>query len=193
MTKRPRYNERPDHQRIVITGMGAITPLGLDVDSTWQRLIQGESGIKPITHFEASEYRAQIAGTVEGFDISQYMSAKDARRYDTFVQYGVAAAAQALQQAGFISDLQASPVTGVDPNRIGVLIGSGIGGITTIEENTLKLNQDSRVRFHRFLCLLPLSIWQQVRWRFAMVSKGLILPPPQPAPQLPMPLVCRHG
>lgn len=143
MTKRPRYNERPDHQRIVITGMGAITPLGLDVDSTWQRLIQGESGIKPITHFEASDYRAQIAGTVEGFDISQYMSAKDARRYDTFVQYGVAAAAQALQQAGFISDLQASPVTGVDPNRIGVLIGSGIGGITTIEENTLKLNQDS--------------------------------------------------
>ena len=143
MTKRPRYNERPDHQRIVITGMGAITPLGLDVDSTWQRLIQGESGIKPITHFEASEYRAQIAGTVEGFDISQYMSAKDARRYDTFVQYGVAAAAQALQQAGFISDLQASPVTGVDRNRIGVLIGSGIGGITTIEENTLKLNQDS--------------------------------------------------
>ena len=90
-----------------------------------------------------SEYRAQIAGTVEGFDISQYMSAKDARRYDTFVQYGVAAAAQALQQAGFISDLQASPVTGVDANRIGVLIGSGIGGITTIEENTLKLNQDS--------------------------------------------------
>ena len=143
MTKRPRYNERPDHQRIVITGMGAITPLGLDVDSTWQRLIQGESGIKPITHFEASEYRAQIAGTVEGFDISQYMSAKDARRYNTFVQYGVAAAAQALQQAGFISDLQASPVTGVDPNRIGVLIGSGIGGITTIEENTLKLNRDS--------------------------------------------------
>lgn len=143
MTKRPRYNERPDHQRIVITGMGAITPLGLDVDSTWQRLIQGESGIKPITHFEASDYRAQIAGTVDDFDISQYMSAKDARRYDTFVQYGVAAAAQALQQAGFISDLQASPVTGVDPNRIGVLIGSGIGGITTIEENTLKLNQDS--------------------------------------------------
>ena len=143
MTKRPRYNERPDHQRIVITGMGAITPLGLDVDSTWQRLIQGESGIKPITHFEASDYRAQIAGTVDDFDISQYMSPKDARRYDTFVQYGVAAAAQALQQAGFISDLQASPVTGVDANRIGVLIGSGIGGITTIEENTLKLNQDS--------------------------------------------------
>ena len=134
MTKRPRYNERPDHQRIVITGMGAITPLGLDVDSTWQRLIQGESGIKPITHFEASEYRAQIAGTVEGFDISQYMSAKDARRYDTFVQYGVAAAAQALQQAGFISDLQASPVTGVDANRIGVLIGSGIGGILRLKK-----------------------------------------------------------
>ena len=141
--KKPRYNERPDHERIVITGMGAITPLGLDVESTWQRLINGESGIKAISHFDATDYRAQIAGTVDGFDIGLYMNAKDARRYDTFVQYGVAAAAQALKQAGFISDLQASPVTGVDPNRIGVLIGSGIGGITTIEENTLKLNQDS--------------------------------------------------
>lgn len=143
MTKKIRYSERSDHQRIVITGMGAITPLGLDVASTWQRLIHGNSGIKPITHFDASDYRSQIAGTVDGFDVSQYMNAKDARRYDAFVQYGVAAAAQALQQAGFISDLQASPVTGVAPDRIGVLMGSGIGGITTIEDNAIKLNTDS--------------------------------------------------
>lgn len=143
MNKKTRFSERPDHQRIVITGMGAITPLGLDVESTWQRLLKGESGIKPITHFDATDYRSQIAGTVDGFDISQYMNAKDARRYDVFVQYGVAAAAQALQQAGFISELQASPVTGVEPDRIGVIIGSGIGGITTIEENAVKLNTDS--------------------------------------------------
>lgn len=143
MNKKTRFSERPDHQRIVITGMGAITPLGLDVESTWQRLLKGESGIKPITHFDATDYRSQIAGTVDGFDISQYMNAKDARRYDVFVQYGVAAAAQALQQAGFISELQASPVTGVEPDRIGVIIGSGIGGITTIEENAVKLNIDS--------------------------------------------------
>lgn len=143
MTKKPRYNDRPDHQRIVITGMGAITPLGLDVNSTWQRLINGESGIKPITHFDPSDYRSQIAGTVDGFDVSQYMNAKDARRYDVFVQYGVAGASQALLQAGLISDLQACPVKGIDPERIGVLMGSGIGGITTIEENALKLNNDS--------------------------------------------------
>ena len=143
MTNKPRYNERPDSQRIVITGMGAITPLGLDVESTWQRLINGDSGIKPITHFDPTDYRSQIAGTVDDFDISVYMNAKDARRYDTFVQYGVAAAAQALQQAGFLTELQASPVVNVDADRIGVIIGSGIGGITTIEENAVKLNNDS--------------------------------------------------
>lgn len=143
MNKKTRFSERPDHQRIVITGMGAITPLGLDVESTWQRLLKGDSGIKAISHFDATDYRSQIAGTVDGFDISLYMNAKDARRYDVFVQYGVAAAAQALQQAGFISELQASPVTGVEPDRIGVIVGSGIGGITTIEENAVKLNTDS--------------------------------------------------
>lgn len=140
--KKPRYDERPDHERIVITGMGAITPLGLDVESTWQRLINGESGIKAISHFDATDYRAQIAGTVDGFDIGLYMNAKDARRYDTFVQYGVAAAAQALKQAGFISELQAAPVQQVDPDRIGVIIGSGIGGITTIEDTAVKLNSE---------------------------------------------------
>ena len=140
--KKPRYDERPDHERIVITGMGAITPLGLDVESTWQRLINGESGIKAISHFDATDYRAQIAGTVDGFDIGLYMNAKDARRYDTFVQYGVAAAAQALKQAGFISELQAVPVQQVDPDRIGVIIGSGIGGITTIEDTAVKLHSE---------------------------------------------------
>ena len=140
--KKPRYDERPDHERIVITGMGAITPLGLDVESTWQRLINGESGIKAISHFDATDYRAQIAGTVDGFDIGLYMNAKDARRYDTFVQYGVAAAAQALKQAGFISELQAAPVQQVDPDRIGVIIGSGIGGITTIEDTSVKLHSE---------------------------------------------------
>lgn len=137
------HHERSDQQRIVITGMGMISPLGVDVASTWQAVLAGKSGIKPITHFDALAFRCQIAGTVTGFDISQYMTAKDARRYDEFVQYGVAAAAQALQQAGLINDLQASPVQGVDPQRLGVLIGSGIGGIATIEENTLKLHQDT--------------------------------------------------
>lgn len=142
MTQRIRHTDRPDHQRIVVTGMGAITPLGLDVDSTWQRLLQGESGIRKIEHFNADDYRSQIVGVVKDFDVTQYMNAKDARRFDIFIQYGVAAATQALQQAGFVTDSQASPVTGIDPERIGVLIGSGIGGISNIEDNAIKLHTD---------------------------------------------------
>ena len=135
--QKPPHFERSDYQRVVITGMGAITPLGLDVETTWQRLIQGESGIKPITHFDASTYRAQFAGTIEGFDASQYMAAKEARRYDTFVHYGVAAASMALKQAGFIDEVCAdpTPVNNVDADRFGVIIGAGIGGLQTLEDN----------------------------------------------------------
>lgn len=135
--QKPSHFERSDYQRVVITGMGAITPLGLDVETTWQRLIQGESGIKPITHFDASTYRAQFAGTIEGFDASQYMAAKEARRYDIFVHYGVAAASMALKQAGFIDEVCAdpTPVNNVDADRFGVIIGAGIGGLQTLEDN----------------------------------------------------------
>ena len=76
--KQPHY-ERSDEMRVVVTGMGAITPLGLDVESTWTRLLAGESGITPIEHFDASDYRTQIAGTVKDFDAKQFMNAKDAR------------------------------------------------------------------------------------------------------------------
>lgn len=134
---KPPHFERDDHQRIVVTGMGAITPLALDADTTWQRILKGESGIKPITHFDASTYRAQFAGTVENFDPSQFMPAKDARRYDSFIHYGVAAASMALKHAGFISEVSADDalVENVDPNRFGVIIGSGIGGLQTLENN----------------------------------------------------------
>lgn len=144
---KPAHFNRADHQRVVITGMGAITPLGLDVDSTWQRLIQGESGIKPITHFDASTYRAQFAGTVEGFDASQFMATKEARRYDAFIHYGVAAASMALKQAGFIEQVSAesAPVQNVDSDRFGVIIGAGIGGLQTLEDNRDALaNQGTR-------------------------------------------------
>lgn len=144
---KPAHFERPDHQRVVITGMGAVTPLGLDLDTTWQRLIKGESGIKPITHFDASSYRAQFAGTVEGFDASQFMAAKEARRYDVFIHYGVAAASMALKQAGFIEEASAemAPVQNVDSDRFGVIIGAGIGGLQTLEDNRDALaNQGTR-------------------------------------------------
>ncbi len=134
---KPAHFNRADHQRVVITGMGAVTPLGLDVDTTWQRLIKGESGIKPITHFDASTYRAQFAGTVEGFEANQFMAAKEARRYDAFIHYGVAAASMALKQAGFIEEVSSepAPVQNVDSDRFGVIIGAGIGGLQTLEDN----------------------------------------------------------
>ncbi|WP_434352762.1 beta-ketoacyl-ACP synthase II [Psychrobacter sp. HD31] len=143
------HHQKADDQRVVITGMGAITPLGLNVDDTWQNMIDGKSGIKKIEHFDITEFRSQIAGMVEGFDVSNYMSPKDARRYDTFMHYGMASAAEALKQAGFIDEISAKecPVKGVDANRFGVVFGSGIGGIQTIENSrdTLKERGAKRV------------------------------------------------
>lgn len=175
MTQRIRHSERSDHQRIVVTGMGAITPLGLDVDSTWQRLLNGESGIGKIEHFDASDYRTQIVGVVKDFDITEYMSLKEARRFDVFIQYGVAAATQALQQAGFVSEKQASPITGIDPERMGVLIGSGIGGITNIEETSVKLHQDGVRKISPFF--VPASIVNLIAGQVAIRHgiKGLNL------------------
>ncbi|AMN68968.1 beta-ketoacyl-ACP synthase II [Psychrobacter sp. P11G5] len=128
--------------RIVVTGMGAVTPLGVDIESTWTRLLNGESGITSISHFDATDYRAQIAGVIKDFDTKQYMSPKDARRYDAFMHYGVAATAMALKDAGFIEAISAedTPVQNVDQERFGVILGSGIGGIQTIEDSCAMLN-----------------------------------------------------
>ena len=93
--QKPPHYERSDDMRVVVTGMGAVTPLGLDVESSWASLLNGKSGIAPITHFDATDYRARIAGVVKDFDAKQYMNAKDARRYDEFMHYAVAASAMA--------------------------------------------------------------------------------------------------
>lgn len=147
------HHQRPDEQRVVITGMGAVTPLGLDVDSTWARLVNGESGIQKIEHFDVSDYRAQIAGLVEGFDAKQYINVKDARRYDVFMHYGVAATAMALKDAGFISEISAdnTPVENVNPERFGVVLGSGIGGIQTIEDSRDTLREKGAKKVSPFI------------------------------------------
>ena len=121
--QKPPHYERSDDLRVVITGMGALTPLGLDVDSSWTKLLNGDSGIAPITHFDATGYRAQIAGVVKDFDAKQYMNAKDARRYDEFIHYGIAASSMALQNAGFIDEVSAAdaPVHGVNQERFGII------------------------------------------------------------------------
>ena len=155
---KPPHYERSDELRVVITGMGAITPLGLDVDSSWKKLLNGESGIAPITHFDAAEYRAKIAGVVKDFDAKQYMNAKDARRYDEFIHYGIAASSMALQNAGFIDQISAAdaPVQGVDQERFGIILGSGIGGIQTIENSRDTLREKGALKVSPFI--IPGSI-----------------------------------
>ena len=110
-----------------MTGQGVICPLGNNVEEFWKRLIAGESGIGPVTRFDTAAYDTRFAGEVRGFKPEDSMDRKDIRRTDLFVQFAVAATAQAVKQAG-ISDQV------VDPTRFGVIVGSGIGGISTFEE-----------------------------------------------------------
>ena len=113
-------------RRVVITGLGIVSPVGSSVEEAWQNIIAGRSGIERITRFDVSAFPVQIAGEVKGFDIAQYLSPKEARRMDTFLHYGMAAGIQAIKDAG----LEAHPA---NADRIGVAIGSGIGGLPLIE------------------------------------------------------------
>ena len=117
-------------RRVVVTGLGCISPVGNTVDQAWSRLVAGQSGIDRITKFDASTFSCQIAGEVRGFDVESYMSAKEARTMDTFIHYGIAAASQAVADAG----LKTGEALGEDEAaRIGCVIGSGIGGLPMIE------------------------------------------------------------
>jgi len=116
---------RNAHPRVVITGMGAITPLGLDVESTWQSLLAGKSGVRRITRFDPSPFSTQIAAEIDGFDPEKYMDHREARRTDRYIQLAIGASHQALAQSGLaIGDSNA--------DEVGVIIGSGIGGLGTI-------------------------------------------------------------
>lgn len=112
---------------MVVTGLGMITPLGLAVEDTWKAILAGESGVRSIEHFDASDLSSRICATVKHFDSSPYMSDKDARKRDVFIQYGIAAAVQAFKDSGI-------EVTESNAHRIGVAIGSGIGGLPMIEK-----------------------------------------------------------
>ncbi|MGH8761915.1 MAG: beta-ketoacyl-ACP synthase II [Nitrosospira sp.] len=116
-------------RRVVITGLGIISPIGNTVSDAWVNALAGKSGITRITRFDASALASQIAGEVKDFDVTDYLSAKDARRMDIFIHYGMAAAIQAVKDAG-IGDLAN---TDVEAERVGVNIGSGIGGLSMIE------------------------------------------------------------
>ena len=119
-----------NQRRVVITGLGQISPVGNDVETAWQNLLAGKSGIDRITKFDASDVSCQIAGEVKDFDISQYLPAKEARRMDSFIHYGIAGALQAIK------DARLDEFTELDKDRVGVNIGSGIGGLPLIEETS---------------------------------------------------------
>jgi len=121
-------------RRVVVTGLGIVSPLGNDLASTWDGIVNGRSGVGPITHFDASGFTTRIAGEVRDFDVTKWVSTKDAKKMDEFIHYGVAASLMAMQDAGLTVD---------DSNaeRIGALIGSGIGGLLGIEEQTVKYHE----------------------------------------------------
>ncbi|MYN13710.1 beta-ketoacyl-ACP synthase II [Pusillimonas sp. TS35] len=114
-------------RRVVITGLGIVSPVGNDLDSAWDNIVNGRSGISGITRFDASAMNARIAGEVKGFDVTQYISAKDAKTMDTFIHYGLAAGLQAWRDSGLA-------LTDAQLERAGIILGSGIGGLQRIEE-----------------------------------------------------------
>ena len=114
-------------RRVVVTGLGIISPVGIGVAESWANLVAGRGGIARVSRFDPSELPVQIAGEVKGFDVIKYLSAKDARRMDTFIQYGLVAAIEAIADSGL-------SVTEANAERIGVNIGSGIGGLPLIED-----------------------------------------------------------
>ncbi len=114
-------------RRVVVTGLGIISPVGLTIKEAWDNILAGKSGIGPITHFDTSSFSVRIGGTIRDFDISRYLTPKEARKMDPFIHYGIAAACQALEDSGL-------EITDENAERIGVSIGSGIGGLPGIEK-----------------------------------------------------------
>jgi 3-oxoacyl-[acyl-carrier-protein] synthase II len=117
-----------DKRRVVITGVGAVTPLGNTAEEFWAGLLEGRSGIGPITRFDATDFPTRIAGELKGFDPLKYIDRKDDRKFDPFLKYAVACATMAVEDAALKTD-------SVDPTRFGVLVGSGIGGLETLLGN----------------------------------------------------------
>ena len=115
-------------RRVVVTGVGIVAPVGLDIASAWENILAGRSGIQPITHFDVGPFSTRFGGPIYGFDPTRYVSKKEARKMDAFIHYGMAAGTQALEASGL-------PITEESCRRIGVAVGSGIGGITGIENN----------------------------------------------------------
>lgn len=131
-------SQHSSRRRVVVTGLGCVSPVGNTLSDTWNAVVSGKSGIATITKFDASAFSTNFAGEVKGFQIEDYISAKEARHMDTFIHFGLAAGIQAMQDSGLV-------VTEQNADRIGVLVGSGIGGLPLIEETHIEyLNRGPR-------------------------------------------------
>ena len=149
--------------RVVVTGVGLVTPLGTGTDKSWQNLIAGQSGIGRISHFdaEAAGIACTIAGEVNDFDVGAYINKKDARKMDTFIHYGVAAADMALQQSGL-------EITEENAKRVGVVIGSGIGGMPAIERTMRAYEKGGPRKISPFF--IPMTIINMVSGWVSMLT-----------------------
>ncbi|CAE6913089.1 MULTISPECIES: beta-ketoacyl-ACP synthase II [Pseudomonas] len=150
-------------RRVVVTGMGMVSPLGNDVPSSWQGILAGRSGIGSIEHMDLSAYSTRFGGSVKNFDVEQYLSAKEARKLDLFIQYGMAASFQAMTNSGL-------EVTDANRERIGVALGSGIGGLTNIENSCKALIEQGPRRISPFF--VPGSIINMISG-FLSIHLGL--------------------
>jgi len=157
-------------RRVVITGMGAITPLGHDLPSTWEGIVAGRSGVAPITKFDTTGYRTTIAAEVKGFKATDHFPAKEARRTDEFVQYALVASREAVRDAGL-------PLGDDIGERTAVIIGSGIGGIGTVTQQTLTLAERGPSRVSPFLIpmILPDSAAGLVAIEFGLKGPNMAI------------------
>ncbi|KJZ11316.1 MULTISPECIES: beta-ketoacyl-ACP synthase II [unclassified Halomonas] len=146
-------------RRVVVTGLGLVTPVGNTVKESWDSILAGKSGVAPIEHFDVSGFNTRFGGSVKDFDISPYLNPKDARKMDLFIQYGIAAGAQAIEDAGI-------ECTEENADRIGVAIGSGIGGLPMIEHNHNALNKSGARRISPFF--VPGSIINMISGNLAI-------------------------
>ncbi|WP_421684242.1 beta-ketoacyl-ACP synthase II [Stutzerimonas urumqiensis] len=150
-------------RRVVVTGLGMVSPLGNDVPSSWQGILAGRSGIGLIEHMDLSAYSTRFGGSIKGFEVEQYLPAKEARKLDLFIQYGLAASFQAWRDSGL-------EATDENRDRFGVAIGSGIGGLTNIENNCKSLIEQGPRRISPFF--VPGSIINMVSG-FLSIHLGL--------------------
>ncbi|MGQ7246997.1 beta-ketoacyl-ACP synthase II [Halomonas sp. V046] len=146
-------------RRVVVTGLGLVTPVGNTVKESWDSIVAGKSGVAPIEHFDVSGFNTRFGGSIKDFDISPYLNPKDARKMDLFIQYGIAAGGQAIQDAGI-------ECTEANADRIGVAIGSGIGGLPMIETNHNALNKSGARRISPFF--VPGSIINMISGNLAI-------------------------